>query len=108
MQIGQAAAAIYVVNKAFEVLSNTARSFVRTAASFEKFNATLKTIEGSAYKAEQSMKWIEDFASVTPFNIEKVTSSFISLRAYGLDPTEGLLRTLGDTGAAMVKIFNKQ
>ena len=40
-----------------------------------------------------------DFAVTTTFDLEQVTESFVRLRAYGLDPTNGLLRTLGDTAA---------
>jgi len=74
-----------------------------TAAQFEKFNAKLKTIEGSAAKAEKSMDWISEFATKTPFEFDEVTDSFIKLRNYGFDPTNGLLKTLGDTAAAMGK-----
>ncbi|MFK5937728.1 MAG: tape measure protein [Sulfurimonas sp.] len=94
------------VETAIKVMSTAmdqAQQIVDVAATFEQFNATLQTLEGSSQKAEQSMNWIKDFASVTPFNIDKVTASFISLKAYGLDPTDGLLRTLGDTSAAMGK-----
>ena len=89
--------------KGFEIVQKQAMAMVNVAAQFEKFNATLKTVEGSSQAAKRSMEWIEDFAATTPYNIEKVTSSFISLRSYGLDPTDGLLRTLGDTSAAMGK-----
>jgi len=103
MKIGGAVAGLYAVTRAIDLMQESAKQFVNTAAQFEQFDATLQTIEGSSQKAQESMMWIQDFASVTPFNIDKVTSSFISLRSYGLDPTDGLLRTLGDTSAAMGK-----
>lgn len=50
------------------------------------------------------MAWIGDFAATTPYDLAQVTESFIQLKAYGLDPVQnGLLRTLGDTSAAMGK-----
>jgi phage tail tape-measure protein len=76
---------------------------VDTAAQFEKFQAILETTEGSSDKAQTAMRWVEDFTKKTPFKIEEVMESFVKLRAYGLDPTKGLLETLGDTGAAMGK-----
>lgn len=80
------------------------RTFVKTAAEFERFQTILKTVEGSSDKAQRSMDWISDFAARTPFEIAGVTDSFVKLRAYGLDPIEGgLLQTLGDTAAAMGK-----
>lgn len=89
--------------KGFELAQQQASRMVQVAANFEKFDAVLRTIEGDSFKAKESLKWVQDFASVTPFNIDKVTSSFISLKSYGLEPTDGLLRTLGDTSAAMGK-----
>lgn len=77
--------------------------FLDTAAAFEDFEAILKTVEGSSGKARASMSWISDFAATTPYELSEVTESFVKLRAYGLDPTTGLLRTLGDTSAAMGK-----
>lgn len=79
------------------------RELLDTAAAFETFRTVLETTEGSAAKAQKSMNWISDFAATTPFDLQQVTESFVQLRAYGLDPTTGLLRTLGDTAAAMNK-----
>ena len=79
------------------------RTFVDTAAKFERFQTILETTEGSAAKARASMSWISRFAVKTPFELDQVTDSFVKLRAYGLDPTQGLLRTLGDTSSAMGK-----
>ena len=79
------------------------KNFVDVASEFEKFKTILETTEGSAAGADKAMKWVSDFAAKTPFELAEVTQAFVKLRAYGLDPTNGLLRTLGDTGAAMGK-----
>ena len=79
------------------------RAFVDPAAEFERFETILKTIEGSSEKARASMNWIDDFAVKTPFELAQVTDAFVKLRAYGMDPTQGLLRDLGDASAAMGK-----
>lgn len=76
---------------------------IDTASEFERFQTILETVEGSNAKAQQSMDWVSDFAARTPFELGDVTDAFVKLRAYGLDPTDGLLRTLGDTSAAMGK-----
>lgn len=76
---------------------------IDTAAQFEKFRTVLETVEGSSAKAQVSMDWVSDFAAKTPYELAEVTDSFVKLRAYGLDPTNGLLRTLGDTASAMGK-----
>ena len=75
----------------------------KTAGKFEQFNAILEVTEGSAEKAKQSFDWVKQFAVDTPSNLDEAMEAFVKLRAYGLDPTNGLLLTLGDTGAAMGK-----
>lgn len=78
--------------------------FVDTAAEFEKFGLILETIEGSSEKAKESLAWVNDFASKTPYSLQQANEAFVKLRAYGLDPkNKGLLQTLGDTSAAMGK-----
>ena len=77
--------------------------FVETAAKFETLETTLGTIEGSSKKARESMKWIRQFTGRTPYELDQVAESFVKLRAYGMDPTNGLLRTLGDTASGMGK-----
>ena len=79
------------------------KNFVDVASEFEKFKTILETTEGSAAGADKAMEWVSDFAAKTPFELAEVTEAFVKLRAYGLDPTNGLLKTLGDTGAAMGK-----
>lgn len=76
---------------------------IDTAAQFEKFRTVLETVEGSSAKAQASMDWVSDFAAKTPYELEEVMEGFVRLRAYGLDPTAGLLRSLGDTASAMGK-----
>ena len=70
---------------------------------FERFQTVLTTTEGSSKAAQESMKWVEDFATRTPYELDQVMASFVQLRAYGLDPTNGMLKTLGDASAAMNK-----
>lgn len=79
------------------------RNFIDVASEFERFKTILLTTEGSADKAQTAMNWISDFAAKTPYEMAQVTDAFVRLRAYGLDPTNGLLKALGDTSAAMGK-----
>jgi len=96
-------AGLYVVKQAFDGIVSGVSSLVSTSAQFEKFETTLSTIEGSSKKAKVAMKWIEDFASKTPYQLTDITESFVKLRAYGINPTNGTLKTLGDTASAMGK-----
>lgn len=79
------------------------RLLIDPAAEFERFEVILKTTEGSAQGARRAMAWISDFATRTPYELAEVVDAFKQLRVYGMDPTNGLLRTLGDTAAAMGK-----
>ena len=79
------------------------KNFIDVASEFERFRTILETTEGSAAGANKAMQWVSDFAARTPYELAEVTDAFVKLRAYGLDPTTGLLKTLGDTGAAMGK-----
>ncbi len=73
-------------------------------AKFEDMYATLDTLyQGNEGKVRQAQSWIKDFATTTPFEVDGITEAFTRLKAYGMDPMDGTLRTLGDTSAAMGK-----
>jgi phage tail tape-measure protein len=76
---------------------------IDTASQFERFTAILETVEKSSSKAKISMGWISDFAAKTPYELGEVTDAFAKLRAYGFDPTNGLLKSIGDVSAAKDK-----
>ena len=74
---------------------------IEITSQFEQFQVILENTEGSAEKARQSMAWVQDFAKETPFELAQVMEAYVALRSYGIDPTNGSLRTLGDTAAGM-------
>lgn len=79
------------------------KAVISTNAQFEALETTLVTIEGSTEKARQSLDWVAEFAQKTPYDLKQVGEAFVRLRAYGLDPTTGLLESLGDASSAMGK-----
>lgn len=85
------------------------KGFIDTAAEKEKYLSILKTLEGGDKElAQQNFDWISDFATTTPYQLNKVTEAFVKLRAYGIDPIDGdALRTYGDTASAMGKDINQ-
>ncbi len=93
----------YTIKQGFDAIIFAAKDFTNTASEFEKYGSTLETIEGSSVKAKESLKWIEDFAKKTPYELSQVTEAFVQMRAYGLNPTNGSLRSLGDAASAMNK-----
>lgn len=76
---------------------------ISTTSKFEQFQVQLETTTGSAQKAKASLDWITNFAATTPYEIDQVTEAFVALQNYGIDATDGTLRTLGDTAAGMNK-----
>ncbi|MBU0995964.1 MAG: hypothetical protein KJ737_26010 [Proteobacteria bacterium] len=80
-----------------------ANKFLETAKSFEKYQTSLETITGSAANAKKAMDWVTDFTAKTPYELDQVTEGFTKLKAYGIDPVNGTLKTLGDTASAMAK-----
>lgn len=98
-----AAVGVAGATTAFGASAAAATQLVGVASQFEKFQTILETTEGSSAKAKTAMNWVADFAAKTPYELSEVTDSFVKMRAYGLDPTKGLLKSLGDTSAAMGK-----
>lgn len=75
----------------------------RTAGQFEQYQIMLEGIEGSATKAQKAMRWVQAFAEKTPYELSEVMEAFVSLKAYGIDPTNGSLLALGDAASGMSK-----
>jgi len=101
--IGATVGGVITLAKGFELLKDA----VDVTSQFEQFEAVLTTIEGSSLKAKGSLAWIEEFAKKTPYQLDQVTDAFVKLKAYGLEAKDGLLKTLGDTAAAMGKDLNQ-
>lgn len=76
---------------------------IGTSAEFEKFQTVLETLEGSSAKAKASMDWVQTFAAKTPYDLASTTDAFVKLKAYGIDPQAGALKSAGDAAAAMGK-----
>lgn len=76
---------------------------VKVGSTFEDLKATLETVEGSSEKAQKSLEWVKEFATKTPYDLQQVSEAFVRLKANGLDPQAGLLRSIGDASSAMGK-----
>lgn len=85
-------------------LMRLGRAAIDTGRLFEGFQTQLETsFDGSAQKAKEALAWVMKFARETPYDVDKVTEAFVMLRNYGLDPTNGLLKRVGNMAAAMDK-----
>ena len=83
------------------------KQIINTITKFEKLEASLRTVTGSAEKAAVAFRFIQDFAATTPFQLEEVTDAFIKLKALGLTPSEEALTSYGNTATAMGKSLNQ-
>lgn len=72
------------------------REFIGTADTFERLDMSLQAIEGSAEKAAQSMAFIKRLTVETPFEVEDIAKVFRMMRGFGMDPTNGSLRSIAD------------
>lgn len=75
----------------------------RTAGQAEQYQIMLEGIEGSAARAKKATRWVQKFAETTPYELEQVMEAFVALKAYGIDPMNGSLLSLGDGASGMTK-----
>jgi phage tail tape-measure protein len=75
------------------------KSVVEASSKAQDLKTTLETVTGSAKAGDDAFKFINDFATRTPFDIETLTETFIKLKSSGIEPTEELLTTFGDMAA---------
>ena len=75
------------------------KGIVATTARFEDLNDALASVTGSAEAGAQAFDFVSNFATKTQFGVEDLTTTFIKLKASGIEPTEDLLTLFTDTAA---------
>ena len=75
------------------------KGIVGTTARFEDLNDALSSVTGSAEAGAQAFDFVSNFATKTQFGVEDLTTTFIKLKASGIEPTEDLLTLFTDTAA---------
>jgi len=80
---------------------------ISATSDFERFNAVLTNAFGDATKAASSMQMITDIASKTPFEIDKLTESYVKLVNRGFVPTREEIINLGDLASSQGKEFDQ-
>lgn len=86
--------------EAFSTLINTQRNF-------DKLNAGLVTMTGSAENASEAFGALQKFAATTPYDLNQAVEGFTKLVALGLNPSQEALTSFGNTAAAMGKDLNQ-
>ena len=74
-------------------------SIITTTARFEDLNDSLASVTGSAEKGAEAFDFVSKFATQTQFGVEDLTTTFIKLKASGIEPTKDLLTLFTDTAA---------
>ena len=69
---------------------------LETGAKFEQLDTQINTLMGSIEEGEKATAWIKDFATKTPTDLEGVTSGFVKLKAFGIDPMNGSYQAIID------------
>lgn len=77
------------------------------ASEYQRLNAVLTTITGSADRAGEVFKELEGFAQRTPFQLNEVVTAYAKLQARGIKPTQDLMTSLGNTASAMGKSLDQ-
>lgn len=82
-----------------------AKDIIQITAEMERYNAILTNTLGSSTKAKESMDMIQKVAAKTPFEINNLTDSYITLVNRGFKPTEDEIISLGDLASTLGKDF---
>lgn len=82
-------------------------SLVASQRNFDKLNAGLVTMTGSAENAGKAFSILQQFAKDTPYGLNQAVEGFTKLVALGLNPSREALISYGNTAAAMGKDLNQ-
>ena len=75
------------------------RGIVATTTRFEDLRTTLASVTGGVQQGAEAFDFITEFSTKTQFGIEELTTSFVKLKAAGIQPTEELLNVFTNTAA---------
>lgn len=67
-----------------------AKAIIGTSSQFENFSIQLETVFGDKGTATKMMDFIVEFAAKTPFTVEGLTQSAVTLQTYGLSAQKWL------------------
>jgi lambda family phage tail tape measure protein len=105
--LGGVTLAIGAASMAIGLLKGTANGLVgdlvRVNAEFERMNQVLRGMSNAAdpiKDAATQVKYLRDFAMQAPFSLKGLTEVFVRMKATGIDPMAGAMRSLVDAVAA--------
>lgn len=68
----------------------------KTGDQAERLDVQLKAVMGSIAGGAEASAWIQDFAKITPLQLDEVTQVFVRLKAFGIDPMAGAMQGIVD------------
>jgi len=99
--------AMFAAYASFSALTSLGKDVINVTAEFQKFNAVLTNVTGSAEEAAAIMAEIQQFAAATPFGVAELTAGFIKLANTGFKPTIEQMRNMGDLAASQGKSYDQ-
>lgn len=88
-------------------LTAVAKQFLETNTEFQRLNTSLVTFTHSQDRANAVFGDLQQFAATTPFQLREVTQAWITMKARGMDPSMGSMRSIGDMASALGVTFEE-
>lgn len=84
-----------------DALVEGVKSILSTGNEFTIFEKQLESVYGTAAKGQAAFDWVKTFTKQTPLQLQDVMKSFITLKNFGIDPTNGSLQAIVDQNAKL-------
>ena len=92
-------APILAATAGFAALAVAANKIKDVGIKFEDLQTSLNAVFGSVAAGKQAFQDIKAFAQETPFQLETATQAFINLKASGIEPNIGQLKTFANVAS---------
>lgn len=69
---------------------------LEVGSNFQVLETQMASVTGSQEAAAEAMDFVRTMVAETPFQLEKMTSTYVQLKSMGLDPTTGSLQAVAD------------
>lgn len=105
MNFSSLAIGIAAATAAMAAFAVAGAAVVNQMAVFENLHTQLNSVMGSIKEGDKAAEWIKKMAAETPFQIKEVTATFMTLKNFGIDPTNGSLKNIADQASKTGKGF---
>ncbi|MGQ3663291.1 tape measure protein [Citrobacter braakii] len=75
-------------------------SFVKTAATFERYQRQMNVLFGGPQQGKKAFDWVKQNAKETTLSLQQAMELTSEMKSFGMNPMDGSLRTMEDTAAA--------